>query len=384
METCNKTQWTDGLWLSCHSDCGPNKKSICGGLNNARNRLQICLRLAIDIGAGVSFPYVTKRNEGAWAETDANITCPDVWWDMERLKKKMAERCPRLRINSCAEEPEGMSQEINIPSRYYQHRPHFNETWRMLVNDTLKNNKVTLSNVTAQNQLLLRYSDSHVAWSYRDSGEILTLRKALFNALSFNRTLLAIGEELALSEGLHGGNFIGIHLRAENDWPAQWGTPERQMEQHAAEVRKTNREAAGQAATRTVYVSCADRDVIQKFRDILAVDGYTVTDKWTLFADQPEKLALVESLAFDEKAIIEYAVLLKGRYFQGNLISTMSSLVAYARTRDQPEEFFSTYIYPNTIKWGIDRFYNQPFTMKGDEHTKEFVISGQDIMDAFP
>ncbi|EQB58368.1 hypothetical protein CGLO_01397 [Colletotrichum gloeosporioides Cg-14] len=117
---------------------------------------------------------------------------------------------------------------------------------------------------------------------------------------------------------------------------------------------------------------------------ILAVDGYTVTDKWTLFADQPEKLALVESLPFDEKAIVDHAVLIKGRYFQGNLVSTMSSLVAYARTRDQPEEYFSTYIYANTMKWGINRYYNEPFTMRGDKHTKEFVISGQDIMDAFP
>ncbi|KAF9869567.1 hypothetical protein CkaCkLH20_12960 [Colletotrichum karsti] len=382
METCKNTKWTDGLWLSCHSECGPNKTSICGGLNNARNRLQTCLRLAIDIGAGVNFPHVTQRSEGDWFATDSGIICPDKWYDMERLKKHMAERCPSLRMNACASELEGNSTELNIPGRYYMDKPHFNETWRTLVNDTLVQSNVSLSDVNPENQLLLRYQDSHVAWSYRDSREMTTMRKALFNALHFNRTLLAIGEQLVSSEGLKGGNFIGIHLRAENDWPLKWGTPEVQMEQHAAEVRKTNKEA--DTPTKTVYVSCADRDVIQRFRDMMAPDNYTVTDKWMLFADRPEMLEIIGSLPFDQKAIIEYAVLLRGRYFQGNLISTMSSLVAYARTRDQPEEFFSTHIYPNTIRWGIDRYYSEPFTMRGDKHTKEFIISGQDIMDAFP
>lgn len=45
---CSKTTWTEGLWLHCHSFCGENNTSICGGLNNARNRVQTCLRLAID------------------------------------------------------------------------------------------------------------------------------------------------------------------------------------------------------------------------------------------------------------------------------------------------------------------------------------------------
>ncbi|KAF6817052.1 hypothetical protein CPLU01_13688 [Colletotrichum plurivorum] len=381
METCNTTQWVDGLWLNCHSECGPNKKSICGGLNNARNRLQICMRLAIDIGAGVMFPYVTQRPEANWASTDTDAICPDVWWDIEMLKEKMAERCPRFQISSCQEQPEGITRDIEVLPRHYKEKPHFNQTWRMAVNQTLEDNQISLADVTPENPLLLRYHDSHIAWSYRLSGEMKTLRKSLFRTLPFNRTILAVGEELFKSEGLNGGNYIGIHLRAEYDWPTYWGTPERQMEMHAAEVRKTNAEA--EEPVTTVYVSGGDPAVIQKFRDVMGPE-YNVTDKWMLFADRPDMLELIEHLPFDQKAIVEYPVLVKGRYFQGNLISTMSSVVVYARTMDQPEEFFDTYIYPDTIRWGLDRFYNEPLVIKGDKHTKEFVMNGQDIMDSFP
>lgn len=63
---CDATRWIDGLWLSCHSSCGPDKTSICGGLNNARNRIQACLRLAMELGAGLSIPRVMARPEARW------------------------------------------------------------------------------------------------------------------------------------------------------------------------------------------------------------------------------------------------------------------------------------------------------------------------------
>jgi hypothetical protein len=50
---CDKTVWTEGLWLQCHNNAGPSKTSIKGGLSNIRNRLQTCVRLAISAGAGI-------------------------------------------------------------------------------------------------------------------------------------------------------------------------------------------------------------------------------------------------------------------------------------------------------------------------------------------
>lgn len=38
--------------LYCHSGCGADQLSLCGGLAEARNRVQTCIRLAIDAGAG--------------------------------------------------------------------------------------------------------------------------------------------------------------------------------------------------------------------------------------------------------------------------------------------------------------------------------------------
>lgn len=78
-ELCENTDWVDGLWLYCHSGCGPGKNVTCGGLNNARNRVQSCIRLAISLGAGVVLPPVTARRESQLGHTDADIVCPELW-----------------------------------------------------------------------------------------------------------------------------------------------------------------------------------------------------------------------------------------------------------------------------------------------------------------
>jgi hypothetical protein len=52
-ELCERTEWTEGLYVHCHNGAGPDGTSFRGGLSNVRNRMQTCVRLAISAGAGV-------------------------------------------------------------------------------------------------------------------------------------------------------------------------------------------------------------------------------------------------------------------------------------------------------------------------------------------
>lgn len=58
-----------------------------------------------------------------------------------------------------------------------------------------------------------------------------------------------------------------------------------------------------------MYVSCGDREAIESLRARLLPLGLTVVDKWTLLSEQSDVLGEVNSLAFDQKAIVEYAML---------------------------------------------------------------------------
>lgn len=102
----------------------------------------------------------------------------------------------------------------------------------------------------------------------------------------------------------------------------------------------------------------------------------------------PERLDEMERLPFDQRGIAEYQVMVGGKLFMGVVISTLSEMIAYARTSDQPRDFFDDYIFPNSSRvaseGGLDRIYADALTIKGNEDTKLLVTDGQDIMDAFP
>ncbi|KAG9237060.1 hypothetical protein BJ875DRAFT_350158, partial [Amylocarpus encephaloides] len=381
LDLCNEAEWVEGLWLHCHSGCGVNHTSICGGLNNARNRVQTCIRLAIDAGAGVIIPSATARDENELVHTDGTTVCPNVFWNMEYLKSQMSKQCPQLRIRVC-DDRSGIRNTIVPPLRQYLTPAHSKATFRELVKETFAESNFSLADTSAANPTLIEYADTYIGWNYKTSGELSSIRKALFKALRFNKDLLELSTEVLRSPQLNNGAFIGVHLRGENDWPGGFGTIEDQMRLYVAQIEQIQTTISYNVTT--IYVSCGDADAIQRFRDLLEPLGYVVHDKWTILADQPETLGRVEALRFDEKGIVEYKVLLDARFWLGLVMSSMSSLIAYARSVDEKDDYFETFIFPGSSKNGLDRGYPDHLSMKGNRRTKLMVVNGVDIMDSFP
>jgi hypothetical protein len=93
---------------------------------------------------------------------------------------------------------------------------------------------------------------------------------------------------------------------------------------------------------------------------------------------------------FDEKAIIEYQMLLNADFFLGLFMSSMSLLIAFTRALDSPEDLFAKYIFPGSEKdvgedgWGVRRTFEQVPLMRGDDKSRLMVVNGDDIMSFFP
>lgn len=116
---CSQTAWRPNLAFHCSSRCGPDRTSICGGLNNARDRLQTCVRLAIDAGATtLVVPSLAARSELRVATIDPSqvpggeeeppvVLCPDAWFSVDALRRALAASCPRLRVEAAC--PPGAS-----------------------------------------------------------------------------------------------------------------------------------------------------------------------------------------------------------------------------------------------------------------------------------
>jgi hypothetical protein len=140
---------------------------------------------------------------------------------------------------------------IESPKRAYLERAHTNGTFRILLKETVANSNVT--GINSQHPAIVNYGDSYIGWNYKESGELITVRKALFKTLEFNRKLLELSSMISSSPQLQKGAFIGVHLRGENDWPANFGTVNDQMRLYVAEME--NIRASVSYQMNTVYVS---------------------------------------------------------------------------------------------------------------------------------
>ncbi|KUJ18637.1 uncharacterized protein LY89DRAFT_549756, partial [Mollisia scopiformis] len=353
-QLCSDTKWQPGLWLHCHSHCGVNRTSVCGGLNNARNRVQTCIRMAIDAGAGLIIPSATARDEKDLLNTNDKIMCADVFWNMQFLEKKLGKYCPQLELRMC-DDRRGIERVIESPRREYLEEPFVKGAFRETIAMVVSGKQTNLRNMSTAHQVVFDFGDSYIGWNYRASNELDTIRKALFKTLTFNRQLLDLSTQISHDRRLKHDAYIGVHLRGESDWPAGFGSADDQMRLYTKEIERIQSLSPG--GTNTIYVSCGDQSVIQRFRDLLSPLGYTVLDKNLILSSQPATLKQLEALPFDRKAIVEYQVLVNAKFFMGVIMSSMSSLIAYARTVDDPKDYFDTYVFPGTERNGLERIY---------------------------
>lgn len=402
---CAATPWDPALALHCHSHCGPARASFCGGLNNARDRLQTCLRMAVDAGAAtLVLPSLAARSEtrlatldpAADAEDDDEVRelCADAWFDVGRLRDALAGHCPQIQLkmvcgggdsnsDGSAARLVGASRALEVPWRplggtKYDARP--GHTFRDVVEKLLllpppSNNNVTtttppLTSAASSSSVttLVTFGDTYIAWDYKLGGEHTTLFKDLFQSLTFSPRLRALGRRLVAR--LDTSPYIGVHLRGEDDWPAAWGSLEVQTRLYLDDIEtlRLRDEARHDRAVRTIYVSCGDRAAVAYFRARAEPLGYVVWDKWSLLegeedegdkgasadtelkqkpddSDRLQLRATIEALSFDEKAAVEYEPLVRSRYFLGISYSSMSCVVATARTVAEPGDFMDVYVF---------------------------------------
>ncbi|RDW63529.1 hypothetical protein BP6252_11074 [Coleophoma cylindrospora] len=384
---CDKADWTPGLWIHCHSGAGPNGTAMNGGLNNARNRLQTCLRLAIDTGAGLIIGTTMTRDPKNLVNTSDLEVCPDTFFNVANMEIQLQQICPRLKLRHCSD-LSGITTVLKPPHKPWQ-APSFStgqfKSWLQQYLDTATY-RIDTSAISPSSPVAVDFADSYKGWNYRKSKELSTIRKSLFRTIEYNPKLLAIGEELQKSPQLKNG-YIGIHLRGEVDWPAAFGGLQVQLQLYSTElVRIAAQNIQNPNFHKTVFVSCGSEEAIRVFREKIEPFGFEVHSKISLLrALDPDKATAVEALNFDSRAIVEYAVLVKADYFLGLIMSTFSSVIAFARTLSMEEDFFEDYVFPGSVRQpnSIQRHYTVS-EMKGDNKTMLLVVNGDDVMDSFP
>lgn len=314
--------------------------------------------------------------------------CPEGLFDIALYQETLSAACPQLNIRAC-NDTNSLDTTINAKFRKYLEPSHSNGSFRALIDDTIsKSEIVTRAEISAEKPVRILYGDPYLAWNYTAAAET-EVKKELFRTLRYNDRLSQLGGQVfdALRETVS-GPVVAVHLRGEEDWPGHFGTLDVQIDlytQALLELRSSTLGVNGTAMIKNVYVSCGNPDAIRKFEKRLEPLGYVVHDKTSLLSNHTGVLEKIEGLEFDEKAITEYESLVSADYFIGILTSSLSDIVAYARTVDEEGDYFEEHIHPNTTRGEfVDRVFPDSPSVRGNGQTKLMVITGADIMDCFP
>ncbi|KUJ08492.1 uncharacterized protein LY89DRAFT_331873 [Mollisia scopiformis] len=385
---CKETKWTDGLWLHCHNHAlkiGDNGGSFSGGLTNARNRFQTCVRLAIDLGAGVLIPSITARAEDNLGLANTHVICPDLWFDIEYFRSEVQQQCPQLQMKFCQNSMDGATV-VNMPYRPTHEDPsHTKTTFGCTVNTELLRRDIKREEIDPMKPVLVNYGDAMFTWNYTRCDENPTIRKDLIKTIRNSPSLVNMGLEILSHPELDEKPFFGVHLRAEKDVPASWGPVDVQMQRFVESILATSAES--EEAVSTVYVSCGDQDAIETFRQLLRPHGFSVIDKWSLLKEDTERLEILNSFNFDQKGAVDSEVLRSSTYFLGHWKSTMSLQLVYERVMDDdPQKWFRENIYPESTDPATccHRKWVHNLVVSGDTFQKLYIIDGPDFMDTFP
>ena len=161
-DLCSRTQWRQDKFLWCHSNCGPNPASnpqICGGLSNARNRIQTCLRLAIDAGLGLIIAPISRRaDKDLETGLDVDGDCESEYFDIDHLSSVLADSCPQLQLRRCSDHT-GIDNRITAPGRGYKDATYPDHgNFSALIEQTLSEHPSQSTSIA--------FSDPFLAWNY--------------------------------------------------------------------------------------------------------------------------------------------------------------------------------------------------------------------------
>jgi len=160
---CQQTEWTPGLWVHCHSGLPPDQEgkfTAGGGLNNIRNRLQTCLRVAIDAGAGVVIPWITVRNSKTYSEIPDEEPIPaSTFWDMEYMQTALKNECPQLQVRL---DIKGLNASL-IDAQKKRKQKYATGLFKSMAVNVLKGENISLEAISPTNPRILSFWGT---WSF--------------------------------------------------------------------------------------------------------------------------------------------------------------------------------------------------------------------------
>lgn len=332
---CEETTFVPGLVYICDNNSG--------GIGNIRNYIQTCLRYALEAGAtGLTIPRIRKRSDKDLANLFSDFLPFTYMFDEDHFRKAFNTNCPQITLYDKAQD---IPHALDTPNRKLRieeivpkdfgnrkgcdwkdqnrHTDRFGDRFRKWLQNETHGHPPS-----KERPRLIRFKWG-VLWDwpiYRDGPEFAN---TFGHVLKFNKQLLKLGNtalknmhSYAKSTGVRNGDFLGVHLRTENDALGFWPTYTTQSQGFLEKASKQNFKVA--------YLATGNATEATKFAtDARAANDMSIVTKTDLLTGKD--LEVLNALSWDQQGLVDFIVLLGSNYFVGAYPSSFSLYLTLKR-----------------------------------------------------
>ncbi|KAI6717458.1 hypothetical protein PZA11_005548 [Diplocarpon coronariae] len=333
-EICSTTDWNSSLVFTCDNNHG--------GIGHVRNSILNCVRYAIGAGGALVLPSIALRDvddmePGPLEDEEQEVKVQrrhgpgrremDYMFDKNHFVESLRKSCPELVLIRHMEQtssdrrrgllPESLFE--NIPASGIERPDKWSDKLSVWIDKWMAKTPAAEPVIIDLEQSFLHYpthSDGRqVAHTF---GHILKFRPDIRRLATTILKNLGQWHELQsfdLSEPIISPSFIGVHLGTEDPFVSE--------KRHVVDVTYSHYSAQAaayieQATTAKIpimYVASGNLPEVKKFAAEASKSNVAVTHKEDLLEGKWKDE--LDRLKWDQRALVDYLVLLKGQEFAG-------------------------------------------------------------------
>jgi hypothetical protein len=336
---CASTKWNQTLVFTCDNNHG--------GIGHVKNSILNCVRYAIGAGGSLVLPNIALRDEDDMEHDHAHVERRhgpgrkgmEYMFDVEHFMDSLRMSCPELVLIRHMEETFSPRRRGLLPEHLFNNVPagglEHPEEWPIRLKSWIDEHMPSYPEkepiVIDLEQSFLHYptySDGHkFAHTF---GNILKFRPDVRRLATTTLKRLAEWYDLPLnlSDPIIKSSFLGVHLQTDNPFLEQRHNTDIAFS-HFQTQSFAYLEQAISSRIPLIYVASGNLPEIHKFGLQATGSNIAVTHKEDLL--KGKSMEKLEALRYDQRALVDYLVLLKAEDFAGVGHSSFSWQVAVTR-----------------------------------------------------
>ncbi|KAH8602693.1 hypothetical protein B0O99DRAFT_531841 [Bisporella sp. PMI_857] len=328
-ELCDATVWDRSVVFYCHG--------VIGGVGNIKQELLHCLRYAIDAGAGLILPVINLRSHNDLSNLENGTAPVDYLFDQNLFLNRLGNACPRMPVYKDLDDLKTVGPVTETKLIHVGKLPHWPGFPTLSARQRIEELRAPVGQISLVpfERIWRHFPVCRDGVDFADNfANLLPLREDVYRLAATVLYELSARYRLSINpytptSAPFAQTFMGIHLRTASDILPYWLGYTDQAAYYISRIRSSSY----LSSLPVIYVASGNATSIRDFStelQSLPAPRPVITKQDLLSGDD---LAELQSLTWDQQALVDLLVLKRSAFFMGMADSSFAWMISNGRRK---------------------------------------------------